>query len=250
MIRPLLFFFIVILFFSCYTKNKYDPDKVIDTDTLSNFKKVTVLQNSKVSSCDYTFFADSVLHGYKNVLQHYFKKYDSDSCNHIELTKSEVIKEFQGFIYIGNINHNHIKDSVFVLGPINYCMTEGEEVLGGQSYYFTDTLLPRLQTDSYCCHPSDLFLVGDIDEDGISEIGQYYSSCASHYKSLHIYSLKNGKWKEVGKSTFDLYYMDINKPFSTWIRKVSKNKFEMLEITDLSEKTKIVEKVWLKFTIK
>jgi hypothetical protein len=92
--------------------------------------------------------------------------------------------------------------------------------------------------------------VGDIDEDGVAEIGQYFSSCASHYKSLYVYSLKNKRWKEIGHCVYDLYYMNIGKPFSYFVRKVSKNKFKMLEITDLTDDTtKIGKRNWKQFSM-
>jgi hypothetical protein len=44
--------------------------------------------------------------------------------------------------------------------------------------------------------------------------------------------------------------MDIGKPYSYFVRKVSKNKFKMLEITDLTEdKTKIGKRNWKQFSI-
>jgi hypothetical protein len=213
----------------------------------------TITDINKVKATDYVFFSDSVLHGHKAVLKYYFNKYGSDSiCGpHCEVYDRKDIKdEFEGLLYIGNINNNSTTDSVFVLKPLNYCKLEGEVTSDGQAYYFTDTTLPRLQTDSYCCHPSSLFLVGDIDEDGVSEIGEYHSSCASHYKILHVYSLKNKRWKEIGYCIYDLFYMDIGKPYNYFVRKVSKNKFKMLEITDLTDdSTKIGKRNWKQFSM-
>lgn len=198
----------------------------------------TITDINKVKATDYVFFSDSVLHGHKAVLKYYFSRYGSGSisCSYPEVyNKKEIKEEFEGLHYIGKIKNNHIKDSVFVLR---------------QGYYFTDTTLPALLTDSYCCHPSNIFLVGDIDEDGVSEIGQYYSSCASHYKSLYVYSLKNSAWQEIGHCVYDLYYMDIGKPYSYFVKKVSKNKFEMLEITDLTEdSTKLGKRNWKQFSM-
>jgi hypothetical protein len=213
----------------------------------------TITDINKVKATDYVFFSDSVLHGHKAVLKYYFNKYGSDSIcgSHCEFyDRKEVKDEFEGLLYIGNINNNRIKDSVFVLKPLNFCKQEGEEYFDGQAYYFTDTTLPRLQSDSYCCHPSSLFLVGDIDEDGVSEIGEYFTSCASHYKSLFVYSLKNKRWKEIGHCVYDLNYMDIGKPYSYFVRKISKNKFKMLEITDLTDDTtKIGKRNWKHFSM-
>ena len=247
-----IFFYLVTGLISCTSNDKNIP--ILKTDTIIEKERHvdTLSIKNKVSSLDYSFFSDSILHGHKEELKYYFKKYGSDStCSSFWhfYDKEEIRSEFEGLAYIGDINHNAIKDSVFVLEPLNYCKHDGEKDFDGEAYYFTDTTLPRLQTGSSCCHPSNLFLVGDINEDGISEIGQFFSSCASHYKSLYVYSLKNGKWNQVGHSCFDLFYMDVNKPLSSWVKKTSKNKFEMLQITDLTEKSKIGKKDWLKFEV-
>lgn len=246
--RIFLFFLTFSLFISCNNNNKNVPGIIIGSKGSNVLHYDSLLPKSKVSSIDYTFFADSLLHGHKEVLKFYFKKYNPETCSHSHLDKSEIIGSFEGLVYIGDINHNNIKDSVFVLEPINYCRFEGDNDFEGDAYYFTDTTLPRLQTGSICCHPQNLFLVGDIDEDGVSEIGQFFSTCASHYKSLYVYSLKKNRWKEIGHSVFDIFYMDVNKPYSSWVRKTGKNKFEMLQITDITKKSKVGKKDWLKFS--
>ncbi|WP_133054055.1 hypothetical protein [Niastella yeongjuensis] len=190
---------------------------------------------------DYLFFSDSILPEHKSILNYYFSKYGSDTTRS-SYWQQEMKEGFEGLYSIGHIKNNLKMDSVFVLPPL----TDIE----GQCYYFTDTTLPRLQTDSYCCHPSNIFLVGDIDEDGVSEIGQYYSSCVSHYKSLYVYSLKNKAWREIGHCVYDLNYMDIDKPYSYFVKKISKNKFKMLEITDLTPDTaKIGKRNWIRFSL-
>lgn len=135
---------------------------------------------------------------------------------------------FRGVKNIGDINSNRINDTVFILPPFNYCDD-------GYSYSFFDTSLPRLYTDSYCCNPDNLFSIGDIDEDGVSEICIFYSSCVSRFKALIAYSLKNNKWKEIGACTFDIGFMKPAK--EQRVRKTGKGKFEMLEIVD-NEKNK------------
>ena len=247
--QAFLLFLIAILFISCNDKSKSSSELVSRKAISKKSPADTASREVLTNSTDFRFFADSVLHGHMDIIKYYFKKYSPDSCNHFPLNKSQIVNSFQGLEYIGDINHNNTPDSVFVLGPINFCRFKDENGFEGDAYYFTDTTLPRIQTNSECCHPRNLFLVGDIDEDGISELGQFFSSCASHYKSLYIYSLKNNKWKEVGHSIFDLFYMDVNKPYSSWVRKTNKNKFEMLQITDLTEKNKIGKKDWLKFTM-
>ena len=246
-ILPLLL--AVALFTSCNNKSKNPLLPVTDTTSLKAEHTDSLFPYDMVSSANYKFFADSLLHGHEDVLKYYFNKYLPDTCTHFHLPKSDLIKNFEGVISLGDINHNNIPDSVFVLEPITYCRFKDEKEFDGDAYYFTDTTLPRLQTGSECCHPQNIFSVGDIDEDGVSEIGQFFSSCASHYKSLYVYSLKNKQWKEIGHSCFDLFYMDIKKPFSYWIKKTGKSQFEMLQITDLTTKQKIGKKDWLKFTM-
>jgi len=251
MLKASLVIITVLFFVSCKDKTQKVPTPKINMAAKTEIKNTTIDAN-QVKATDYVFFSDSILHGHKAILKYYFTKYGSDtSCSsywHF-YDKREVKENFEKLTFIGSTKNNSTKDSVFVLEPLNYCKQVGEKDFDGQAYYFTDTTLPRLQTDSYCCHPSSIFLVGDIDEDGISEIGQYYSSCASHYKSLYVYSLKNKMWKQVGHCVYDLFYMDIGKPFSYFVRKTAKNKFEMLEITDLADKDKIGKRNWLQFSM-
>ncbi|MES2778169.1 MAG: hypothetical protein V4722_28595 [Bacteroidota bacterium] len=199
-----------------------------------------------IKSTDYKFFSDSVFGGYEATLKYYLTRYHADSCKPLTYAKSEL--HSRGFVKLGSIHLDGKIDSVFVLPPLNYCSFRNEIYSGGMGYYFTDTTLPRLQTDSECCSPSCIFLVGDIDENGVSEIGQFYSSCVGHYKSLYVYSLKGNTWKEVGHSIFDIQMMDSKKPLRSFVRKTGRRKFEMLEITDLGQdRTKVGKPNWIQF---
>ena len=145
-----------------------------------------------------------------------------------------MLSGFEGIKNIGDINGDKISDTVFVVPPFNFC----DE---GYSYSFFDTTLPRLFTDSYCCNPDNLFSIGDIDEDGVSEICIFYSSCVSRFKSLIAYTLKNKQWKQIGMCTFDINFMKPDK--EKRVRKISKDKFEMLEIIDNEQ-----NKEWKQFS--
>lgn len=204
----------------------------------------------EVKTNDLRFFADSVFHGYKSILKYYFSKY-TDSCPVNIENKFDALNDFEGIKPIGHIRTGKTKkDSVFILNPLTTCKYATEDVYDGQAYYFTDTTLPRLQTDSYCCHPTNIFLVGDIDEDGISEIGLYLSSCAGHYKSLKVYKLKGKSWREIGSCVYDSQYANSNGNFSTYIKKIRKNEFEMFEQTDLPrDSTKSGKPYWIKFRL-
>jgi hypothetical protein len=164
-------------------------------------------------------------------------------CRPDKLNSREAVREFEGFNNVGDIDRDGKDDFVFVLHPLNRC----EE---GQSYYFSSPEIPRIETDSYCCHPKSLFSIGDIDEDGRNELGQYYSSCASRYKAMTIWSLKAGKWKEIKSFSYvlnDKYrlFTDFNKLF----KKVAKGKLSYLEISDVDVHGRLVSQ-WKTVSVK
>jgi hypothetical protein len=188
---------------------------------------------------DLNHIEDSLLNGYAGIARYYFTSYYVDSCGvlpHSDTIWMESMRNFQRMQDINGNRRNY--DSVFVLPPLNFC----EE---GESYYFLDTTLPRLYTDSWCCHPENMFEVGDIDEDHVREIGLYYSSCASRYKSLLVYSLKDGEWKEVGSCTIDILW-EYNPDHRRYVRKTGRGRFEMLTTYDPN---KMDVKRWVKFTM-
>jgi len=185
------------------------------------------------------FFSDSLLKNQRVHVTDYLKKYQTDTCGILVYTNKELKEGFEGLKNIGDINGDKINDSVFVIPPFNFC----DE---GYSYSFLDPSLPRLFTDSYCCHPDNLFSIGDIDEDGVSEIGVFYSTCVSRYKSLIAYSLKNGQWEQVGSCGFDIYAMKPDK--EKRVRKIGKGKFEMLEVViNNFEKRPSGDREWKQF---
>lgn len=158
---------------------------------VDNFKKDTLIATRKASkdsllnklNGNIHFIGNSLLNNKASLLKIILEKYQPDTCETVVYKDSSLKQGFEGIKNIGDINRNNLKDSVFVLPPFNYCDD-------GYSYYFFDTTLPRLYTDSYCCRPDNLFPIGDIDEDGATEICIFYSSCTSRFKSLIAYSLK------------------------------------------------------------
>lgn len=173
---------------------------------------------------------DSILKGkFKLDISKYELDNPKNNCYPIKLSK-KTIHEFynQGFNQLGDLNGDKKIDSVFVLHSLSYCEN-------GDSYYFTDNTVPRIQTESNCCHPESIFSIGDIDEDGGNEIGQYYSSCASAFKSINIWTLKNNKWKQI--ATFAFFYnngkYEAFKDFHKLYKKTAKGKFKFLEISDM-----------------
>jgi hypothetical protein len=236
-IKSFVFILNVFIFFTSCKKNTKNNNTAKET----NNTKTKIAD--KHNSLNALFVGNTLLHGHSILIQKYLDKYLIDSCENQIYDDSTLIQTFERPKRLGDLNNNHKIDSVFVLPPLNFCED-------GQSYYFTDPILPRLQTDSYWCHPSNLFSVGDIDENGVCEIGEYYSSCASRYKLLCVYSLINAKWEQVGQCTFDLGYSKYNINFKSYVRKTGKGNFQMLEITDLTEDTsKIGKKNWLEFKL-
>ncbi|MEJ8843005.1 hypothetical protein WG954_11475 [Lacibacter sp. H375] len=181
------------------------------------------------------FIGDSLLDGKTFLLKKYIENYQPDTCVIISYEDTTLRSGFEGIKNIGDINGDKISDTVFVVPPFNFC----DE---GYSYSFFDTTLPRLFTDSYCCNPENLFSIGDIDEDGVSEICIFYSSCVSRFKSLIAYTLTNKQWKKIGICTFDINFMKPDK--EKRVRKISKGKFEMFEIIDNEQ-----NKEWKQFSL-
>ncbi len=242
---------------SCTESVKKDESikKPAEIKSTKFFKKRTLLPDS-IWSNHPTFLIDSLVHGHSELIRYYFSKYSADTCypyaiskidfkdefyniNSIGATKFDKHKlnsGFTGIVELGKIKAGNKKDSVFVMTPLNWC-----DEVKGRAYYFTDTSLPRLETGCVCCYPDDIFLVGDIDEDGIAEIGEWNSSCTSKYKGLIVWSLKNKKWKEIGSC--GILASDFNEMHKR-IRKIGKGKFEMRQILD---NTKHPKGEWLSF---
>lgn len=216
-------------------KRSYDEQlKTIKNGT----SKDSILSN------DIQFINNSILKGkFKLDISKYEAEGKKKECYPIRLQK-KLFDEFynEGFYNLGDLNGDKKADSVFVLHALNYC----EE---GDSYYFTDNNIPRIITDSNCCHPTNIINIGDIDEDGKSEIAEYYSSCASRYKSITIYSLKNNKWKKIKSFSFmlnDKYTID--KDFKKLFKKTSKNHLKYFVISDITTEGKLVTE-WKKIRI-
>ncbi len=166
--------------------------------------------------------------GYLTKAAYYFKKYTKDSSGLGEFLSNGIYEDRSGIKPVGCFRLNGIPDSIFVLPPL--CAADT-----GQSYYFSDTTIPRLRTKFCCCDPEFIFLTGDIDEDGISEIGQLEFSCNGRSQSLAVWSVRHGNWRKVGECSYD---MNIETPaMKTRVKKTGRGSFEMLDVT-LVEETK------------
>jgi len=179
--------------------------------------------NDSILSNDFSYYTDSIFHIQNELIKYLIKKYDNDSCLPLVYGRKNLKEEFEGFKQLGDINNDNKNDSVFVLDPLNWC-----EYDDGQSYYFTDTSLPRVVSGSYCSRPANFFKAPDIDEDGICEVGFFFSSCVSRYKSLRVYRLKNEQWEQIAIAEFDIMTQDPAKvELETLVQKISKNRFQI-----------------------
>ncbi|WP_314511884.1 hypothetical protein [Xanthocytophaga agilis] len=179
-----------------------------------------------VLSTNHSFYGDSLFPEHANLIRFWIKQYHHNRCVPITYAKHMLRESFEGYKNLGDVNNDKKNDTIFILPPLDVCEN-------GQSYYFTDTKLPRLETESVCCHPGNFFKGPDIDEDGICEVGFFYSSCASRYKSVHLFRLKDNQWEKIAASEFDLFTQNPSKvKFETLVRKLAKNKFQMRNFLD------------------
>lgn len=228
-ILPILTIFVLAL--SCNPKKTDNAEqKNIDTGQVNIIDTLTPILISNKQ-----YIKDSLLKDRNGVIDNYFSKYQSDTCGILTHENSKLKEAFEGIRILKGIKANKRKDTVFVMPSFNYCDD-------GESYCFYDKTLPRLYTDSYCCHPDNLFVCEDIDEDGVNEIGIFYSSCSSRYKSLIIYTLKQNSWKEIATSTFDVLTKDpTNVKFGDLVKKVSKGKFKICNFDEGQTKWDMIE---------
>lgn len=212
--------------FSCNNQQQ-NSNKATPKVTFDEREKAKTIQYlDSLLSENIIFFSDSLLNGNNVIIEKYINKNPTDTCGTMTYNHETLKSGFEGFKVLEHLSNRATTDTVFVVPPFNYC----EE---GQSYCFFDKLLPRLPTNSNCCHPDNLFVVQDIDEDGLKEIGIYYSSCASRYKSLIIYSLKRGRWEEIGRSVFDILTQDPTKVrYENLVAKIRKGTFKICNFID------------------
>jgi hypothetical protein len=241
------FLFILIFLLSCQTHDKSKKIAVPDTKNEMTSNALMPDYNERLQSFAAGLSPDSVFSNdtgfiHSQLLQGRFKvkleNYDTirrDFCFPGLLHKKNEVEQFEGFEKIGDLDNDGKDDYVFVLSPLNRCED-------GESYYFSNPLIERIATDSYCCHPNSIFSIGDIDEDGSDEIGEYYSSCASRYKAITIWTLRNLKWKEVETFSFVLNdeYEEF-RDFKKLSKKIRKNLVSFLEIKDVDAEGNVIK---------
>jgi hypothetical protein len=213
---------LIILFFTFFYSCKDNSRTLKTNNKITNLEKENTLEvETNNFQENIRYFTDTLVKDKNGIVENYLQTYKAESCGFWKHNKKELKENFEGIRIVKGIKTNKIKDTIFVIPQFYDCDI-------GESYCFFDKSLPRLLTDSECCQPDNLFIVEDIDEDGICEIGIYYSSCASTYKSLKIFSLKQKTWKEIGSSTFDVLTQDPTKvKFESLVKKQTKNKFKI-----------------------
>lgn len=157
------------------------------------------------------------------------ERYVDPACPADTVLTDDYLERFEGIKDLGDLDGDGIREKVFILHAANRC----EE---GQSYYFSNPLISRIYTTSNCCHLSSLITIGDINEDGKAEVAEYFSSCASRYKAITVYSLNDSlHWKEIVSFPFVLNdSLSIEKDFEKLFKKASRGQLEYLEIQDVS----------------
>ena len=242
-----LLFIAILILFSCTKENNVMTKSTKNSVDLKVSEQVKIgIDKDSILSNDIDFINDSIL---KGILELDISKYEIENkrnnCNPIMLSKKNIDEFYnQGFNKLGDLNGDGKIDSVFVLHALNYCED-------GDSYYFTDNRIPRIKTESNCCHPESIFSIGDIDQDGGNEIAQYYSSCASAFKTINIWTLKNRKWKLVSNFIFHSINgkYEAFKDFHRLYKKIAKGKFKFLEISDMKANGKPIME-WKTITMK
>ncbi|HOX82138.1 MAG TPA: hypothetical protein PLS08_03850 [Chryseolinea sp.] len=143
---------------------------------------------------------------------------------------------------LGDINGDLLNDSIMVVPEL--FITSDSSYENGTSIIFTDSSIPRIRVDQQCLDVNFIFVVGDIDEDNLMELGKYYTTCVSRSKRIDLLSRKDNTWKSCGAVTFDTWFED--PPMEQRIRKMDKGKFEMREVTD---STSIKIDRWITFKL-
>ena len=159
-------------------------------------------------------------------------------------TLANEIERYSKIKSLGDLNNDGINDSILIIPEL--FITKDNTIEEGASIIFTNIKLPRIRVNSPCLETNYIFPVADINNDGIIELGKYYSSCASRFKSLELISLNQKEWNVKGRVTFDIFYEEPKK--EKRIEKIELNKFRMREIT--SENTDSIIDTWKIFEMK
>ena len=145
-----------------------------------------------------------------------------------DLTISTKVNEFDiEKLIIGDINNDKIIDTAFVKGPrfINEDDGWGDCKNGNCEI-----------TISFSCDYPNISIgnavsgfvenIGDIDNDGISEIIIVPSWFIGCWGQIHFYTMKSGKWKDVGRAKRNICR---EESFMNCIKKMKGKKVQVIE---------------------
>jgi hypothetical protein len=146
-------------------------------------------------------------------------------------------------IPLGDINNDRILDNAFVKGPkwLNEKDGWGDPQFYNISISFSCNL-PSIE--SHNAVGAFVENIGDIDNDGFSEIiivPEWFIGC---WGRINFYSIKTNKWKYIGFAERNVCEEDSYKPF---IKKIGKNKIQVMQqvwndkVADRVEKNKIIK---------
>lgn len=148
---------------------------------------------------------------------------------------------------LGDIDNDNIIDSIISIPEMVAILNN--DTITELAYYssinFTNNNLPRIVETEITINNNSIFLVNDIDEDGIKEVGKYFTTGASRFKGLQLISLQKNEWELQGQVIFDLNYPNPKK--ETRFKKLEINKFALRQITDFYSKD--VEDKWIEFKL-
>jgi hypothetical protein len=139
--------FLTVLQLSCRHTERPAGESAPDTGSAAPAESlVNIRPGKKILEENLTFIADSLLKGHSAIVRNYIQRYGVDTCSIFTYDNKDLKAGFEGLASVNDINGNGRADSVFVMPPFNSCEN-------GESYCFTDSSLPRLQTDSECFSP-------------------------------------------------------------------------------------------------
>ncbi|AXO80992.1 hypothetical protein DZC78_11555 [Olleya aquimaris] len=213
----IIIFVITLIFLSCKDDKNLEVGATIKNNETSNWKDYWEKPNERAE-----LIANPIIH-------ERIKQCLKDTS--IIVLTSMILENptnYSKVKYLGDINKDGLNDSILII-PELY-ITKDKSYENGASVIFTDNQIPRIKVDVSCLETEYIFRAFDIDDDGIAELGKYYTSCASRFKTLELISLKNNNWNILGQVLFDTWYE--NPIIEERIRKIGQNKFQMREITE------------------
>lgn len=145
-------------------------------------------------------------------------------------------------IVIGDINNDKVIDTAFVKGPKFINEEDGWGDCKDGNCKITVSFSCNFPSVTIANSVSGFVEnIGDIDNDGISEIIIVPSWFIGCWGQIHFYTMKNGKWKNSGNAKRNICE---DESFMNCIKKLKGNKVQVIEQIwvdgDVEEKPKII----------